>query len=112
MGDWETHKDLSGRYFYYNRASGERTWKPPRSRDTCSSISSVRGDSQGTAESEVLFKTKVTLNVRPHLSDLFVETPETMYNFVSHIYYTNIEICGFNVTHVMSHINISKHMFL
>uniref|UniRef100_A0A3Q2E458 Rho GTPase activating protein 12 n=1 Tax=Cyprinodon variegatus TaxID=28743 RepID=A0A3Q2E458_CYPVA len=52
LGDWETHKDLSGRYFYYNRASGERTWKPPRSRDTCSSISSVRGDSQGTAESE------------------------------------------------------------
>ncbi|XP_043960375.1 rho GTPase-activating protein 12b isoform X6 [Gambusia affinis] len=54
VGDWETHKDLSGRYFYYNRASGERTWKPPRSRDTCSSISSVRGDSQGTAESEPL----------------------------------------------------------
>ncbi|XP_038154149.1 rho GTPase-activating protein 12b isoform X3 [Cyprinodon tularosa] len=54
LGDWETHKDLSGRYFYYNRASGERTWKPPRSRDTCSSISSVRGDSPGTAESEPL----------------------------------------------------------
>uniref|UniRef100_A0A3Q2QE18 Rho GTPase activating protein 12 n=1 Tax=Fundulus heteroclitus TaxID=8078 RepID=A0A3Q2QE18_FUNHE len=40
LGDWETHKDLSGRYFYYNRTSGERTWKPPRSRDTCSSTSS------------------------------------------------------------------------
>uniref|UniRef100_A0A8C9YAQ5 Rho GTPase activating protein 12 n=1 Tax=Sander lucioperca TaxID=283035 RepID=A0A8C9YAQ5_SANLU len=33
LGDWETHKDLSGRHFYYNRASGERTWKPPRTRD-------------------------------------------------------------------------------
>ncbi|XP_027860958.1 rho GTPase-activating protein 12b isoform X2 [Xiphophorus couchianus] len=54
VGDWETHKDLSGRYFYYNRASGERTWKPPRSRDACSSTSCVRGDSQGTAESEPL----------------------------------------------------------
>ncbi|MED6244222.1 Rho GTPase-activating protein 12 [Ataeniobius toweri] len=54
LGDWETHKDLTGRYFYYNRATGERTWKPPRSRDTCSSTSSVRGDSQGTAESEPL----------------------------------------------------------
>ncbi|KAM4718713.1 rho GTPase-activating protein 12b isoform 3-T3 [Anableps anableps] len=54
VGDWETHKDLSGRYFYYNRASGERTWKPPRSRDTCSSTSSARGDSQGTVESEPL----------------------------------------------------------
>uniref|UniRef100_A0A671YLF3 Rho GTPase activating protein 12 n=1 Tax=Sparus aurata TaxID=8175 RepID=A0A671YLF3_SPAAU len=33
LGDWETHKDLSGRHFYYNRATGERTWKPPRTRD-------------------------------------------------------------------------------
>ncbi|XP_014884143.1 rho GTPase-activating protein 12 isoform X2 [Poecilia latipinna] len=54
VGDWETHKDLSGRYFYYNRANSERTWKPPRSRDACSSTSSVRGDGQGTAESEPL----------------------------------------------------------
>ncbi|TNN25366.1 Rho GTPase-activating protein 12 [Liparis tanakae] len=51
LGDWETHKDLGGRHFYYNRASGERTWKPPRSRDAGGSGSS-RGDSQ-TAESEV-----------------------------------------------------------
>ncbi|XP_063729892.1 rho GTPase-activating protein 12b isoform X2 [Eleginops maclovinus] len=54
LGDWETHKDLSGRHFYYNRASGERTWKPPRTRDTSGSTSSMRGDSQGTAESEPL----------------------------------------------------------
>nr|XP_020494235.1 rho GTPase-activating protein 12 isoform X4 [Labrus bergylta] len=54
LGDWETHKDLSGRHFYYNRATGERTWKPPRTRDTSGSSSSVRGDSQGTAESEPL----------------------------------------------------------
>lgn len=53
LGDWETHKDLSGRHFYYNRASGERTWKPPRTRDTSGSTSSFRGDGQGTAESEV-----------------------------------------------------------
>ncbi|XP_041670156.1 rho GTPase-activating protein 12b isoform X6 [Cheilinus undulatus] len=54
LGDWETHKDLSGRHFYYNRATGERTWKPPRTRDTSGSTSSVRGDSQGTVESEPL----------------------------------------------------------
>ncbi|XP_044032345.1 rho GTPase-activating protein 12b isoform X7 [Siniperca chuatsi] len=58
LGDWETHKDLSGRHFYYNRATGERTWKPPRTRDTSGSTSgstsSIRGDSQGTAESEPL----------------------------------------------------------
>uniref|UniRef100_A0A4W5Q5W4 Rho GTPase activating protein 12 n=1 Tax=Hucho hucho TaxID=62062 RepID=A0A4W5Q5W4_9TELE len=40
LGDWETHKDLTGRHFYYNRASGERTWKPPRVRDaSCSTRS-------------------------------------------------------------------------
>ncbi|XP_033964756.1 rho GTPase-activating protein 12b isoform X7 [Pseudochaenichthys georgianus] len=54
LGEWETHKDLSGRHFYYNRGSGERTWKPPRTRDTSGSTSSFRGDSQGTAESEPL----------------------------------------------------------
>ncbi|XP_061121516.1 rho GTPase-activating protein 12b isoform X2 [Syngnathus typhle] len=52
-GDWETHKDLSGRHFYYNRATGERTWKPPRTRDTSSSNSSFRGESQASAESEL-----------------------------------------------------------
>ncbi|XP_062415124.1 rho GTPase-activating protein 12b isoform X5 [Pungitius pungitius] len=54
LGDWETHKDLSGRHFYYNRASGERTWKPPRTRDTSGSTSSARGDGQGTAGGEPL----------------------------------------------------------
>ncbi|RVE59037.1 hypothetical protein OJAV_G00200290 [Oryzias javanicus] len=54
LGDWETHKDLSGRHFYYNRASGERTWKPPRTRDASGSVSSIRGDSQGTVENELL----------------------------------------------------------
>ncbi|XP_019943168.1 rho GTPase-activating protein 12b isoform X6 [Paralichthys olivaceus] len=54
LGDWETHKDLSGRHFYYNRATGERTWKPPRTRDTSGSTSSIRGDSQGMVENELL----------------------------------------------------------
>ncbi|KAG3257464.1 rho GTPase-activating protein 12 isoform X3 [Ictidomys tridecemlineatus] len=29
-GEWETHKDSSGRCYYYNRGTQERTWKPPR----------------------------------------------------------------------------------
>uniref|UniRef100_A0A672S0L2 Rho GTPase-activating protein 12-like n=1 Tax=Sinocyclocheilus grahami TaxID=75366 RepID=A0A672S0L2_SINGR len=33
-GDWETHKDQNGRHFYYNRSTQERTWKPPRARDS------------------------------------------------------------------------------
>uniref|UniRef100_A0A668AIF6 Rho GTPase activating protein 12 n=1 Tax=Myripristis murdjan TaxID=586833 RepID=A0A668AIF6_9TELE len=43
LGDWETHKDLSGRHFYYNRATGERTWKPPRTRDTSGMFSQSPG---------------------------------------------------------------------
>ncbi|XP_077078490.1 rho GTPase-activating protein 12a isoform X6 [Siphateles boraxobius] len=34
IGDWETHKDQNGRLFYYNRSTQERTWKPPRARDS------------------------------------------------------------------------------
>ncbi|XP_016385375.1 rho GTPase-activating protein 12-like [Sinocyclocheilus rhinocerous] len=33
-GDWETHKDQNGRHFYYNSSTQERTWKPPRARDS------------------------------------------------------------------------------
>uniref|UniRef100_A0A671TFV4 Rho GTPase-activating protein 12-like n=1 Tax=Sinocyclocheilus anshuiensis TaxID=1608454 RepID=A0A671TFV4_9TELE len=33
-GDWETHKDQNGRHFYYNCSTQERTWKPPRARDS------------------------------------------------------------------------------
>ncbi|XP_008848766.1 rho GTPase-activating protein 12 isoform X5 [Nannospalax galili] len=48
-GEWETHKDSSGRFYYYNRGTQERTWKPPRStRDA--SIS--KGDFQSPGEQE------------------------------------------------------------
>uniref|UniRef100_A0A8D0CJE1 Rho GTPase activating protein 12 n=1 Tax=Scleropages formosus TaxID=113540 RepID=A0A8D0CJE1_SCLFO len=43
VGEWETHQDASGRHFYYNRATQERTWKPPRS---------GRGDAGGAADAE------------------------------------------------------------
>ncbi|XP_016049511.1 rho GTPase-activating protein 12 isoform X5 [Erinaceus europaeus] len=29
-GEWETHRDGSGRCYYYHRGTQERTWKPPR----------------------------------------------------------------------------------
>ncbi|XP_046732376.1 rho GTPase-activating protein 12a isoform X2 [Silurus meridionalis] len=32
--DWETYKDANGRHFYYNRTTHERSWKPPRLRDS------------------------------------------------------------------------------
>ncbi|XP_072524480.1 rho GTPase-activating protein 12a isoform X3 [Salminus brasiliensis] len=49
-GDWETHKDPNGRPFYYNRATQERAWKPPRARDC---ITKERHDNTST-EAEVL----------------------------------------------------------
>ncbi|XP_010146548.1 PREDICTED: rho GTPase-activating protein 12 isoform X5 [Eurypyga helias] len=48
-GEWETHKDTTGRCYYYNRGSQERTWKPPRwARDA----SINKGDSQSHADHE------------------------------------------------------------
>uniref|UniRef100_A0A668A0P8 Rho GTPase activating protein 12b n=1 Tax=Myripristis murdjan TaxID=586833 RepID=A0A668A0P8_9TELE len=49
LGDWETYKDQNGRHYYFNRSSQERTWKPPRARDTSSGSS--RGESHSTGES-------------------------------------------------------------
>ncbi|KAM9671311.1 rho GTPase-activating protein 12 isoform 5-T12 [Trichechus inunguis] len=50
-GEWETHKDISGRCYYYNRGTQERTWKPPRwTRDA--SIS--KGDFQSSGDQELL----------------------------------------------------------
>ncbi|XP_029479053.1 rho GTPase-activating protein 12-like isoform X4 [Oncorhynchus nerka] len=53
LGDWETHKDQNGRHYYFNRATQERTWKPPRAKDA-SSGSSSRGEThgKGTGEAE------------------------------------------------------------
>lgn len=49
-GEWETHKDSSGRCYYYNRGTQERTWKPPRwTRDTSFS----KGDFQSPGDQEV-----------------------------------------------------------
>ncbi|XP_060728231.1 rho GTPase-activating protein 12a isoform X3 [Tachysurus vachellii] len=32
--EWDTYKDANGRHFYCNRTTQERTWKPPRLRDS------------------------------------------------------------------------------
>ncbi|MBN3311679.1 RHG12 protein, partial [Atractosteus spatula] len=56
LGDWETYKDPSGRHFYFNRATQERTWKPPRARDASSSgsTSSSRGEGHAPGDPEPL----------------------------------------------------------
>ncbi|XP_059914004.1 rho GTPase-activating protein 12-like isoform X2 [Gadus macrocephalus] len=47
LGDWDTYRDHSGRHFYYNRSTQERTWKPPRARDA---PESTGADGQGTGD--------------------------------------------------------------
>ncbi|XP_066441068.1 rho GTPase-activating protein 12 isoform X1 [Eleutherodactylus coqui] len=46
-GEWETHKDNTGRFYYYNKATQERTWKPPR----CTKETS-RGESEQISAEE------------------------------------------------------------
>ncbi|XP_016362997.1 rho GTPase-activating protein 12-like [Sinocyclocheilus anshuiensis] len=49
-GDWETHKDQNGRHFYYNCSTQERTWKPPRARDSLTR----KEEKQDMTDTEVL----------------------------------------------------------
>ncbi|XP_072508033.1 rho GTPase-activating protein 12 isoform X2 [Notamacropus eugenii] len=50
-GEWETHKDSTGRCYYYNRGTQERTWKPPRwTRDA----NVNKGDCQNSGDQELL----------------------------------------------------------
>ncbi|XP_069314758.1 rho GTPase-activating protein 12 isoform X5 [Eulemur rufifrons] len=55
-GEWETHKDSSGRCYYYNRGTQERTWKPPRwARDaSISKDFQSLGDFQSSGDQELL----------------------------------------------------------
>ncbi|KAJ7322209.1 hypothetical protein JRQ81_018496 [Phrynocephalus forsythii] len=49
--EWETHKDATGRCYYYNKGTQERTWKPPRwTRDP----SINKGDSSNQVDPETL----------------------------------------------------------
>uniref|UniRef100_A0A3B3CYL6 Rho GTPase activating protein 12 n=1 Tax=Oryzias melastigma TaxID=30732 RepID=A0A3B3CYL6_ORYME len=62
-GDWETHKDQTGRQYYYNPFTQERTWKPPRTKDI--NNGNPRGESHSPSEKcGVLNMTKITENGR------------------------------------------------
>uniref|UniRef100_A0A8C2E376 Rho GTPase activating protein 12b n=1 Tax=Cyprinus carpio TaxID=7962 RepID=A0A8C2E376_CYPCA len=65
LGDWETHKDKSGRNFYYNRMTQERTWKPPRSRDN----GLTRGDTSNSGDMEHLSSEENCPSTRSSQSD-------------------------------------------
>nr|XP_020468096.1 rho GTPase-activating protein 12 isoform X1 [Monopterus albus]XP_020468097.1 rho GTPase-activating protein 12 isoform X1 [Monopterus albus] len=66
LGDWETYKDQSGRHFYYNRSTQERTWKPPRARDT--STGNLRGERHSTGESSETTPLSLSPSFLPYLS--------------------------------------------
>ncbi|KAM7379748.1 hypothetical protein PAMP_005278 [Pampus punctatissimus] len=66
LGDWETYKDQSGRHFYYNRSTQERTWKPPRTRETSSG--STRGESHSAGESSETTPLSLSPSFLPFLS--------------------------------------------
>ncbi|XP_055521065.1 rho GTPase-activating protein 12-like isoform X3 [Leucoraja erinacea] len=45
-GEWEVHKDTTGRTFYYHKGTQERSWKPPRwTRDSVNKEFDNQGDS-------------------------------------------------------------------
>ncbi|XP_016897632.1 rho GTPase-activating protein 12-like isoform X6 [Cynoglossus semilaevis] len=66
LGDWEMHRDQSGRHFYYNRSTQERTWKPPRARDA-SSLNS-RGENHSAGESSETTPLSLSPSILPFLS--------------------------------------------
>ncbi|KAF6716623.1 Rho GTPase-activating protein 12 [Oryzias melastigma] len=53
-GDWETHKDQTGRQYYYNPFTQERTWKPPRTKDI--NNGNPRGESHSAEDSSEWLK--------------------------------------------------------
>uniref|UniRef100_A0A8C7S5D1 Rho GTPase activating protein 12a n=1 Tax=Oncorhynchus mykiss TaxID=8022 RepID=A0A8C7S5D1_ONCMY len=59
LGDWEAHKDQSGRQFYFNRSTQERTWKPPRARDAMM-MTSLFVSLQPSEKCGILNVTKIT----------------------------------------------------
>ncbi|XP_030629640.1 rho GTPase-activating protein 12-like [Chanos chanos] len=65
LGDWEVYKDSSGRHYYYNPFTQERTWKPPRSRDTISR----REDTHSNADTEPLSSEENCLSTYSSQSD-------------------------------------------
>ncbi|XP_075993661.1 rho GTPase-activating protein 12-like isoform X6 [Genypterus blacodes] len=50
LGDWETHRDQSGRHFYFNHSTQERTWKPPRAKEASTEHLHVRHSTGDSSE--------------------------------------------------------------
>ncbi|XP_075068138.1 rho GTPase-activating protein 12 isoform X6 [Mixophyes fleayi] len=70
IGEWETHKDNTGRFYYFNKTTQERTWKPPR----CTKDTS-RGESFTQADHEQLSAEENFHNTCDNQSDSLYGSP-------------------------------------
>ncbi|XP_040208556.1 rho GTPase-activating protein 12 isoform X2 [Rana temporaria] len=70
-GEWETHKDSTGRFYYFNKATQERTWKPPRG----STKEPSRGESVIQTDHEQLSSEENFHNTHENQSDIQYGSP-------------------------------------
>uniref|UniRef100_A0A3B4DK85 Rho GTPase activating protein 12b n=1 Tax=Pygocentrus nattereri TaxID=42514 RepID=A0A3B4DK85_PYGNA len=102
LGDWETHKDLSGRHFYYNRTTQERTWKPPRSRDT---NGSSRADTASTGDMELLSSEENCLSTHSSQSDSQYGSPPRGWSEELDEHGHTLYVCEYNNEKWIKHVD-------
>ncbi|XP_026864309.2 rho GTPase-activating protein 12b isoform X2 [Electrophorus electricus] len=102
LGDWETHKDASGRHFYYNRSTQERTWKPPRSRDH---NGAGRGDVANTGDMEPLSSEENCPSVHSSQSDSQYGSPPRGWSEELDEYGHTLYVCEYNNEKWIKHVD-------
>ncbi|XP_047673032.1 rho GTPase-activating protein 12b isoform X5 [Tachysurus fulvidraco] len=102
LGDWETHKDVSGRHFYYNKTTQERTWKPPRSRDT---TGGSRGDTANTTDMEPLSSEENCLSTHSSQSDSQYGSPPRGWSEELDEHGHTLYVCEYNNEKWIKHVD-------
>ncbi|XP_053367880.1 rho GTPase-activating protein 12b isoform X5 [Clarias gariepinus] len=101
VGDWETHKDVNGRHFYFNKTSQERTWKPPRSRDT----GVCRGDNANTTDMEPLSSEENCLSTHSSQSDSQYGSPPRGWSEELDEHGHTLYVCEYNNEKWIKHVD-------
>ncbi|XP_060796112.1 rho GTPase-activating protein 12b isoform X9 [Neoarius graeffei] len=102
LGDWETHKDVNGRHFYYNKTTQERTWKPPRSRDT---TGGSRGDTASTTDMEPLSSEENCLSTHSSQSDSQYGSPPRGWSEELDEHGHTLYVCEYNNEKWIKHVD-------
>ncbi|KAK2866539.1 hypothetical protein Q7C36_002595 [Tachysurus vachellii] len=102
LGDWETHKDVNGRHFYYNKTTQERTWKPPRSRDT---TGGSRGDTANTTDMEPLSSEENCLSTHSSQSDSQYGSPPRGWSEELDEHGHTLYVCEYNNEKWIKHVD-------